>query len=282
MTPQNSVLIVTLHSKPQIITLALDCLRREGNLPGRVVVVHTEASRPETARAIDMLKQDMPLSYPQIPFESLELALDGVPLKDVTSPSEVDAAFRTLYSQIRRAKQNEEQVHLLIAGGRRTLTVFGMAVAQMLFDDEDHLWHISSHPVLEISGRLHAAEGEWARLIPIPLIPWGRLSPVFDVLRAVDDPFVAAGYLSEMRMREQWDMARIFVLTKITPAELSVIELLVRDGLNQTEIAEKLILSPRTVEQHLRSVYRKAADHWQVEDVRQIQLVRLIMPFYRF
>jgi DNA-binding CsgD family transcriptional regulator len=58
--------------------------------------------------------------------------------------------------------------------------------------------------------------------------------------------------------------------------------LLVRDGLSQNEIAEHLSLSPRTVEQHLRSAYRKAADHWQLESMNQTQLVRLLMPFWRF
>jgi len=170
---------------------------------------------------------------------------------------------------------------LLIAGGRRTLTVAGMATAQILFDDEDRLWHLASHPDLEASGNLHVGDGEWSRLIPIPVIAWGRLSPVFDVLRSVDDPFEAAKRLSDMRLREQWDQARIFVLTRLSVSEKNVVELLVRDGLNQNEIADKLSLSLRTVEQHLRSSYQKAKEHWDLEtDVRQTQLVRVLSIFF--
>jgi DNA-binding CsgD family transcriptional regulator len=156
-----------------------------------------------------------------------------------------------------------------------------MATAQILFDDEDRLWHLASHPDLEASGNLHAREGEWTRLIPIPVIPWGRLSPVFDVLRAVDDPFAAAKKLSELRLREQWDQARIFVLAHLSSAERNVVELLVRDGLSQNEIADRLNLSTRTVEQHLRSAYKKAEKHWELEsDVHQSQLVRLLSIFF--
>jgi DNA-binding transcriptional ArsR family regulator len=272
-------MLATLGSKAQLITLALDCLRQQGEVPGEVVVFHTHSQRPETAQALIRLQQDsthLPLC------RLVELCGPQGALMDVTQPDEVQCAFRQMYAEVRAAKLADASVHLLIAGGRRTLTVFGMAIAQMLFDDSDRLWHLASHPNLEASGALHAGPGEWARLIPIPVIPWGRLSPAFNLLYSVDDPFEAAERLAKLRLREQWDMARIFLLTKVTSAEREVLDLLVRDGLTQAEIAEKLSLSPRTVEGHLRSAYRKAAEHWELEDANQTQLVRLLMPFWSF
>ena len=108
---------------------------------------------------------------------------------------------------------------------------------------------------------------------------WWQLSYA---LREVDDPFEASHRLQQLRLREQWDLARIFALTKVSPAELAVIELLARDGLNQNEIAERLALSPRTVEQHLRAVYRKAAEHWELADVNQTQLVHLLGLYFSY
>lgn len=277
-----STLIVTLGAKPQLATLAMDCLKEMGAVPERLLCIHASRQRGETDRALIQIQTDLRVNYPKTAFYNLELAENGHPLPDITSPEQVQVAFRVLYAEVRAAKLSETIVHLLIAGGRRTLTVFGMAVAQMLFDDEDHLWHLASHPALEDAGRLHAAKGEWVRLIPIPVIPWGRLSPVFDALRAVDDPFAAANRLSQLRLREQWDLARIFVLTKLSPAELAVVELLSHAGLSQTEAAEKLALSPRTVEQHLRAAYRKAAEHWEVESVNQTQLVRLLSLYFSY
>jgi CRISPR-associated protein Csx14 len=275
-----SRLVATLGAKPQLVTLALDCLKGMGDLPESVVVVHTYQERLETKLALQAIWADTGSHFPLIKLRSLELNQNNIPLKDVTLPDDVSTAFRALYAEVFNAKLAGDTVHLLIAGGRRTLAVFGMAVSQMLFDDQDHLWHLSSHPRLEESGRLHAAEGEWSRLIPIPVIPWGRLSPVFATLRTVDNPFSAAQILSELRLHEQWDLARIFVLTKLSAGELAVVELLTRDGFSQSGIAEKLGLSPRTVEQHLRSAYRKAAEHWDLEEVHQAQLIHLLNLFF--
>jgi len=282
MQSNNSILIATLGSKPQIITLSLDCLRQSGEMPDCVAVVHADQQRLETQQALQALQADFAIHSPQTPLRSLELSYQSTPLQDITQPDEVESAFQALYAEVRSAKLADRRVHLQIAGGRRTLSVFGMAAAQMLFDDQDRLWHLASHPELEASGRLHAAVGEWARLIPIPVIAWGRLSPAFDALRRVDDPLAAAQALSRLRLREQWDAARIFVLTRLSPAELSAVELLSREGLGQNEIAARLSLSPRTVEQHLRSAYRKAAEHWDLEDVNQAQLVRLLSLYFSY
>lgn len=277
-----SVLIVPLGSKPQLATLALDCLQEMQERPTILILLHASKTRPETQTALDAIQADLPQSHPNVHIQAIELQEEGNALTDITSPQEIQVAFRAIYAQVRTAKLDDKKVHMLIAGGRRTLTVFGMAVAQMLFDDEDRLWYLASHSALEASGRLHAEEGEWARLIQIPVISWGRLSPAFDSLRDVTDPFEAARRLERLRLREQWDAARIFLLTKVSAAEREVLDLLARDGLTQAEIAERLSLSPRTVEGHLRSVYRKAADHWVLPDVHQAQLVRLLSSFYHW
>jgi DNA-binding CsgD family transcriptional regulator len=243
-------------------------------------VIHTWRARPQTAQALARLEEDVRYAPHATHCRFLELhGTDGA-LQDVTSPEQLDFAFREIYSEVRAAKLAGKTVHILMAGGRRTLAVFSMAVAQMLFDDSDRLWHIVSHPNLEASGNLHAASDEWTRLIRIPVIPWGRLSPVFDILQSVEDPLAAAEQLSSFRMREQWDTARIFVLAQLSAAERTVVEKLVREGLTQSEIADELSLSPRTVEQHLRSAYRKAAEHWGLEDVNQTQLVRLLSLYF--
>ncbi len=276
----DAVLIATLGSKPQIITLTLDLLRDQQITPVEVVVVHTSRQRLITASALARLQADLQVHYPQIAYRSLELS-DGVqPLQDVMAPQEVEAAFRALYAEVRSAKLQDRSVHLVIAGGRRTLTVFGMATAHLLFDETDRLWHLSSQPELEEAGRMHAEPNEWARLIPIPVVLWGRLSPVFEELSNVADPFEAAERLRRFRLREKWDAARIFVLGSLSGAEQRVVELLVREGLTNAEIADRLSLSSRTIERHLDEVYSKAAVHWDLPSVNRAQLITLLHLYY--
>lgn len=279
-----AILIATLGSKAQIITLTLDLLQQQAAGLSEVVVVHADPQRPETAAALQRLYDEVPRRYSQLVYRTLELRHTDTdkPLADIVAPHEVEAAFRALYAEVRAAKLADRAVHLQIAGGRRTLTVFGMATAQLLFDERDRLWHLSSPPELEASGRLHAGPGEWARLIPIPVVLWGRLSPVFEELGAVSDPFLATERLRQLRLREKWEMANSFVLGVLTGAERRVAELLAREGLMDAEIARRLDLSSRTVERHLSEIYLKAAAHWTVGSVNRAQLITLLNLFYNF
>lgn len=70
------------------------------------------------------------------------------------------------------------------------------------------------------------------------------------------------------------------MLRNLTPAEERVVALLVHDGQSDVEIAAHLGISSRTVEQHLRSAYRKAAAHWNMENVNRAGLVVLLGYYY--
>lgn len=277
-------LLVTLGAKPQLATLALDDLHQQGVRPVEVAVFHTDPARPATATALKALRgawRALPAATrPRLRLVTLSHG-PGQPLADVLSETEVQAAFKALYAEVHTAKQAGHAVHILIAGGRRTLTVFGMAVAQLLFDAHDRLWHLASHPALEARGDLHAGPGEWTRLIPIPVVTWGQASPAFLTLREVSDPQEAVTRLTNARLRAEWELAQTFVMGALSAGERQVVQALVRDGLTtQAALAARLCLSTRTVESHLRSAYRKAANHWELPQVNQAQLVRLLRVFY--
>jgi DNA-binding CsgD family transcriptional regulator len=59
-----------------------------------------------------------------------------------------------------------------------------------------------------------------------------------------------------------------------------VVELLVREGLGDADIAGRLSLSPRTVERHLGDAYRVARAHWDLPVVNRAQLVALLHLYY--
>jgi CRISPR-associated Csx14 family protein len=274
-----TVLIATLGTEPQVVTAALDLLQQKGEGVSRAVVVHTTAPGTLIEVAVNKLREEF--AHSQLPMQWMAMRDEnGLLLQDVETPQAARSAFRALYGEVRRAKLNGEKVHLLIAGGRKTQAVYGMLAAQLLFDDDDCLWHLFSGGDFLASKRMHPQAGDEVHLVPIPVVLWWRVSPVMLDLIQYEDPFDALERQKALRLAERMEEARGFVRGALTPAEERVVALLVREGQSDQEMAEKLSLSPRTVEQHLRSAYLKAANHWMLEDVKRAQLVALLSLFY--
>lgn len=275
-----ATLLCTLGSEPQVVTLTADLLHKQQFDLQRVVVVHTDPSLEPIRSALATLQAEFDRPG-ALPLQLIPLTdVHGAPLADVDTELGAAQVFRTLYRAVRTAKLGGQAVHLCVAGGRKTMAVFGMAVAQLLFDDTDTLWHLVSAGDLLKEKRLHAQPGDDVRLIPIPVILWNQLSPVLTDLHDVDDPFIAAERVQALHLRKRMDDARAFVLGSLTPAEARTVALLVRDGLPDVDIAQRLVVSPRTVEHHLRVAYEKARIHWGLEAVSRAQLISLTAYYF--
>lgn len=279
-----ALLIATLGTEPQVVTAALNLLWRQGEPIDRVSVIHTtDPDNPSISEAFQRLQQ----AFTEPPYKGqAELASHplederGRPLSDVDSPAAGRAAFRLIYRLVRQAKLEGLNVHLSIAGGRKTLAVFGMATAQLLFDAEDRLWHLYSAGDFLQSKRLNPRPEDEVHLISIPLILWSQVSPILTPVAQTDDPYEAAERARAMQLSERLETARSFVLGALTPAERRVTELLVREGLSDAQLAARLSLSPRTIERHLRSAYDKAVAHWDLPDAGRAQLVALLNFYF--
>lgn len=273
-----STLIATLGSEPQVVTLALDLLRARGESVGSVSVLHTARVNPPTDAALARIEAEF--APENAALRLVELATAAGPLADVDSEAGMRAAFRELYGLVRRAKLAGGKVHLLIAGGRKTMALYGMAAAQLLFDDADRLWYLVSTGRLLAEKRMRLVPGDECRLVAIPVIQWRAVSPVLTALREVENPFEAVERVQRLRLSEQLEDARAFVLGALTGAERRVVELLVREGLPDAGIAERLSVTPRTVGTHLEHVYAKARARWDLETVNRSQLVGLLSYYY--
>lgn len=281
--PIHSCLIATLGTEPQVVTATIDLLCQRNYHLEDVVIVHTSGEVSSITTAVEVLRDA--LSAPQYSgkfrVEFVELSDDlGNALTDVADAEDARAAFRGLYKLIKGKKKKGSRIHLSVTGGRKTLALYGLTAAQLLFDENDRLWYLFSSGDFLSSKRLHPNSDDEVTLVNIPVILWSCVSPVMADLTEVEDPFEAVNRVEALRLKEKYDKARTFILGSLTPAERRVVEALVVDGLSDHEIGHNLSISPRTVEQHLRSAYQKASDHWEIDDVNRTQLITLVQYFF--
>jgi len=288
MKGTDGILIATLGTKAQVVTTALDLLLAQGHPLRDVVVLYPGGADPAEggplAPALARLRAEFSV-YPAYRFINLilsPLTAHNGPVVDIASQAEAEAAFRCLYRAIWTAKRAEPDrtVHLSIVGGRKVLAVYGMAAAQLLFDDDDCLWYVFADGRFLQEERLHPDPADLATLVPVPVLRWGTVSPILMDLGDIDDPFQAADRQRHMQLQERLAEARSFVLGSLTAAERRVVELLVREGLTDADIGGRLNLSPRTVERHLGDAYRKAAAHWGLTGATRAQLVVLLNLYF--
>ncbi len=276
------VLIAPLGSKPQLVTITLDLLLARGEAISDVVPIHTSLERPETNRSATLLAEEFPRAYPTLRLHPICLcAPDGRPLEDIDTEEGVRESFRVLYREIRAAKQAGRRVHLSITGGRKTLAVFGIVAAQLLFDEGDCAWQLFSSPELIASQALHPGPGQ-AHLLAVPVLRWSRVSPVLTDLAMSEDPFEAVVRQEALRQADALQLARSFVRLVLTEAERQVVELVVCEGLSDRQVAARLGRSVRTVGHQLSSAYDKAHAHFGVDGVNRHTLMVLLTSYFAF
>jgi CRISPR-associated protein Csx14 len=179
------------------------------------------------------------------------------PIADTVTEEDLEAVFETLYHTVLQNKLAGKAVHLCIAGGRKIMSAYGVTVAQLLFDEDDHLWYLlSSGEVLE-KKRMLALDGDDVKFIPIPVFHWSPVPPVLTPLALAEDPWQALTKQQQLWRQEAYRRKRDFVERKLTRAEREVVELLVREGLSNEAIAQRRHRSVRTVGNHLSHVYDK-------------------------
>jgi CRISPR-associated protein Csx14 len=134
----NSVLIVTLGSEPQVITIALDSLLTLGYDIDRVVVVYTAA--PVVLDVLKRMKAEFESGYyGEVALDALSLHGQYGEIQDFRNNSDIQALLEFFYQEIRDAKRAGKVVHLCISGGRKVMGIMAMVAAQLLFGPQDSL-----------------------------------------------------------------------------------------------------------------------------------------------
>jgi len=277
------VFIATLGSKPQVVTAALDLLLKQGEKISKAVLVHTVSQKVEIALSLEILEDELSRDIygfdGDVDFVPV-VDQDGQALKDVVSAQDEKSFFSRIYHVVHNLKQKGYQIHFSIAGGRKTMAIFGMVTAQLLFDEQDKLWHLFSPSNFMEENRYHPREGDQVKLIPIPVVQWSDISPILLDLKASADPFDALETQQKLKLTEKLDRSDRFIKEVLTPEEERVVCQLVVLGIPNEQIADKLLLSTKAVEDHLETASQKAANYWQLEQIDRIGLVTLLNLYY--
>ena len=282
MNSAQVVLFATLGTEAQVIPAGLDLLLKTGEGVVELGVFHCTAPGTAISAAVEQLVEVSNTGYyPGIDFRFIPFRnQQGEHLRDIESTQDGQDCFNGIYAQVRKAKLDGKRVHLLVAGGRKLASIYAMVCAQILFDEEDRLWYLHSSGAFLAGKRMHPQLGDEVALVPVPVVLWSRMTPAFERLRQAENPTTALKVLETLQIQEKMEVCRSFVLGALTPSEARVVKELVLYGLGDQEIGDSLYLSPRTVEQHLRSAYAKAVSHWELEGVTRTQLVMLLNMYF--
>lgn len=259
-----TTLIATLGSEAQVVTLTIDLLRQQGRDVRQVLVLHTAANSAPMQEAVQRLNDTLPKD-PRLCFELRVLQnTQGEALRDVDSPEAGVLVCRAVYSAIREIKmanqdpQTRHSIDLCLAGGRKTMSVYAMIAAQLLFEGEDAAWHLFSAGDLLREKRMHWQAGDEASLVSLPLLRYADVAPALFRLIESADPFAALNQAETQARAVRAARAREFWQYTLSPAEKACAKLLLCEGLADKQMAERLKKSRKTIESQLKSIYGKA------------------------
>jgi CRISPR-associated protein (TIGR02584 family) len=286
------VYIATLGNAPQVVTLALDQLLSQHPFV-EVCVIHTDdtpdpslpglkfGNMPETVQQLDkefrnpvvqeaspgervwLVDYRVDNRYYRFTYRRIRIQketqepgqlIKHIPVKDVETEANAQAAFRTIFRTVQYYKGQRAIIHFNIAGGRKSMAVFAMAAAQVLFTPGDQLWHVVSKDEFVESQAMHDTKDQ-SRLVPIPVVSISTINPVLGMLISSNDPYdiirAQENYLQlvDLQRKEKFLRALDFDEYQILVG--------VAQGLSNDEIGNRLKkrLAGKTVANKLTTIY---------------------------
>jgi CRISPR-associated protein (TIGR02584 family) len=239
------VYIATLGQRPEAITVAFDRLHEQYHYEA-MGILHTEPSISGVAQAFADLRAVCKRDYPNIPVHFHEMAFEnGTPLIDIENQQSAEAYYHGVLRVLYGYKRDGWRVHLMIAGGRKAMSIYAMLAAGVIFETpHDCVWTVlSPEAMLAKAGQFHIPPGlrQQVQLVELPLRP-ARLAPGTDIEALLERPISRGDAF----------------LAKLTPAERELVDLLRRHPYASNEQLGRLAhKSGKTVENQLGTIYDK-------------------------
>ncbi len=174
-------LIATIGHAPQVVTRALDWLLQPDQEPNlaHVVLVHTRSYNPDRSHWPSFehftayLTAHYGISVQLAPIQDRA----GRTIFDTNSVAEAELTFNTVFNVVRELKRERRRLHGLMAGGRKNMIIYMMLAAQLLFHEDDRLWHLFSEPE-----RITPHAPDESTLVEIPVFQLATTMPMMHAL----------------------------------------------------------------------------------------------------
>jgi CRISPR-associated protein Csx14 len=282
--PRTTTMIATLGTEPQVVTIALDTLLDMGKQIREVTVIYTGS--PAVRESLQILKDELDSwqAYSQILFRCVPVAIKHKVVKDFQTEEELGGLLRTFYTEIRRARQAKQPVHLCLSGGRKIMGLIGMSVAQLLFGPEDRAWYLITEGWQPgASRRLHASKTDRIWLVPVPVLRWNEAGTLLQAVTELKDPREVLIWYERLTRKAEERRKGEFIRRWLTPAESKVTRLACR-GFDNATIAARLDKQEQTVANQLHGVYEKLREWlgFPSYNVDRNVLIAQFAPYFAF
>ncbi len=260
MSNINSAVISTLGVAPQVVTISLDLLLKQGEEVSALHVLCTH--NKETQQAFRKIEQEFQRGkYPGIILHEQLLSSENHQFRDMDHEPAMLQLMQQLFTLVTEAHKADRRVHLCIAGGRKVMAIAAMVVAQLVFRECDCIWHLFSDMYDLDDQCLHAGAQQNSRLVRVPVLRYGYAAQMLAAFTNIGDVRTAMALQEQFIEADSMKRRREFLRRWLTKAEFIVAELAC-SGLDNKSISARLFKSERTVSNQLQSIYEKL-DEWR-------------------
>lgn len=264
----SDIFLATLGQRPEAITVALDLLRERYPIQ-QAGILHTEPYYSGIAESLANLKPILDNDYGGLPVRYHELTgLDGGVIMDISTQNTAEGYYNSLYDILVTYKQKGDCLHLLVAGGRKAMSIYATLAAGLVFRGRDRVWTVLSPEALLRPGLFHIPPGwrEQVQLVALPLI----------TARVVDGVSRTPANIVTRRQNIYHDFYQ-----RLSKQERILVDMLQQHPYaGDNDLAELLHKSPRTIQNQLRSIYQKMTGFFdfgeRITDKRRL-LIDLIL-----
>lgn len=249
------VFFATLGQRPEAITVALDKLLPQHGYDV-VSIIHTDPLESGIRDALARLRLVLEHDYPDLLIDYFEVRdADGNGLLDIENTASAQTYYRYLIETFISYREQRIPIHLLVAGGRKSMSIYATLAASLLFGVHDLVMTVLSPPNVIATREFHVDEvtSREVHVVELP-IQNSRLLPRSLAEQDIDS-------LLDKRVDPRYEF-----LQALSPRETALVEKLKQHrNIGNRGLAEVMGKSASTIDTQLTSIYSKLEAQFDLE-----------------